>query len=294
MEAIRQATVLFADVSESTKLYETAGDAAAHAAILGCLEQLKMAAERSGGRVVKTIGDAVLALFPTPDTAASGACAMHTAVEALPAVGETRLGVRIALHSGKVIDFAGDLFGDTVNIASRLAEQAGKGQILTSQETAELLGPAIRSFTRRLYTVQLKGKSDELELCEIVWRRADDVTNFRGFRAPGRPVSAVLRLRLGEHEVLRRRQFDSVTLGRNPDCGLVVHEEMASRQHCSIERRLDKFVLRDHSTNGTYVTVAGDSEVLLQREEFTLRRNGWISLGQSRTLSKAVVEYFCE
>ncbi len=55
-DANRPATVLFADVSESTKLYETAGDAIAQAAISRCLEAMKRAAEATGGRVVKTAG----------------------------------------------------------------------------------------------------------------------------------------------------------------------------------------------------------------------------------------------
>src|ERR1044071_1446014 len=51
----RLATVLFADVSDSTKLYETLGDKIAHAAIGGCIEAMKRATQAAGGRVVKTI-----------------------------------------------------------------------------------------------------------------------------------------------------------------------------------------------------------------------------------------------
>jgi class 3 adenylate cyclase len=60
------------------------------------------------------------------------------------------------------------------------------------------------------------------------------------------------------------------------------------------ERRQDKFVLKDHSSNGTFVTAEGDIEILLQREEFTLRKHGWIAFGQSRAGTSEVVEYFCE
>ena len=69
-EQSRETTVLFADVSGSTKLYETIGDAAAHEAIARCLGKLREAAEKSGGRLVKTIGDEVMVLFPGPDAAA--------------------------------------------------------------------------------------------------------------------------------------------------------------------------------------------------------------------------------
>src|SRR2546430_7640214 len=70
MEESRQTTVLFADVSGSTKLSETAGDAAALTAIGRCIERMRKAAESTGGRVGKTIGDQIMALFPSPGAAA--------------------------------------------------------------------------------------------------------------------------------------------------------------------------------------------------------------------------------
>ena len=69
---------------------------------------------------------------------------------------------------------------------------------------------------------------------------------------------------------------------------------MASRLHCTIERRQSKFVLADHSTNGTYLTPEGDAEILLQREEFTLGKHGWIACGQQRASTTEVIEYFCD
>jgi predicted component of type VI protein secretion system len=69
---------------------------------------------------------------------------------------------------------------------------------------------------------------------------------------------------------------------------------MASRRHCTIERRQDKWILKDHSTNGTFVTLEGDEELLLQREELTLRKHGWIACGQSRASTKEVVEFFVD
>jgi adenylate cyclase len=80
----RQATVLFADVSGSTKLYEVAGDATALEAISSCLAAARRATESAGGRVVKTIGDEVMAVFPAPDAAATAAADMQGHIDALP------------------------------------------------------------------------------------------------------------------------------------------------------------------------------------------------------------------
>jgi len=294
MEDSRQTTVLFADVSGSTKLYETAGDAAALTAIGRCIERMRKAAESTGGRVVKTIGDEIMALFPSPDAAAGAASEMHATIEQLPEVGGTRLGVRVGFHSGPVIQRDDDVFGDTVNMAARLVEQAGKGQIIISHETAELFSPAFRMFTRPLYSIQVKGKAEEVLLCEVMWRPVEDRTTVAGYRPKARAPAAVLRLKYRDTEVARRRDNDSITVGRDQGCGLVVADQKASRQHCTIDRRQDKWVLKDHSTNGTYVTAEGDSEMLLQREELTLRKHGWIAFGQPRSGATEVVEYFCD
>jgi len=127
-ERSRQTTVLFADVSGSTQLYETAGDDAAHDAIGLCIGRLSQAAASTGGRVLKTMGDEVMVLFPTADAAANGASEMHAAVDTLPPVYGTKLGVRIGFHSGPVIQRDNDVFGDTVNLAARLVDQAQKGR----------------------------------------------------------------------------------------------------------------------------------------------------------------------
>src|SRR5437899_2968655 len=120
-------------------------------------------------------------------------------------------------------------------------------------------------------------------------RRGDGALPERG-RGGGR----------GRHDARRRRRAaggrrenESVTLGRESGCGLTVADHLASRRHCTIERRQDKWVLKDHSSNGTFVTVEGDAEIMLQREEMMLRRSGWISLGHPRAEGGEAVEYSC-
>jgi len=292
----RVTTVLFADVSGSTRLYETEGDAAALDAIGRCIERLSQAAESIGGRVLKTIGDEVMVLFPTPDAAASAASEMHAAVDTLPPVNGTKLGVRIGFHSGPVIQRDNDVFGDTVNLAARLVNQAQKGQIVTSRETVQQLSPALRASTRRLYAITIKGKADRDrgDLCEIEWRPVSDATNDPGPRPEARSAAAALRLNYRDLQLVRRRQNDSIIIGRDTSCGLVIPSQNVSRLHCTIVRRHDSFVLRDHSTNGTFVTVDGDGEILLQREDMALRRHGWLALGEPRAETAEVVAYLVD
>ena len=294
MDQARQVTVLFADVSGSTKLYESEGDTAAMEAIARCIAQMRRTVESSAGRVVKTIGDEVMAVFPTPDAAAFAASSMQSAIDALPLAGATKLGIRIGFHCGPVIQNDNDIFGDTVNLAARLVEQAGSSQIIMSRETSDLLGPMFRSFKRPLYAIHVKGKAEEVGLCELIWRHADDQTMFSAAHASAKPKPLELRLKYGDREITRRRDNDSISIGRDIASGLVVDDDMASRQHCTIERRQNIFVLRDHSTNGTYVTVEGDAELLVRRSEVTLRKHGWIAFGRPRGPGVEVAEFFCD
>jgi adenylate cyclase len=290
----RQATVLFADVSGSTRLYETAGDTAALAAITQCLAAMRQATEAAGGRVVKTIGDEVMAIFPGPDAAVAAAAEMQAKTEALPEVAGTRIGLRIGFHYGPVLQQDNDVFGDTVNLAARLVSQAQKSEIITTSETASQLAPVFRSMVRHLHAITVKGKSEEVELAEIIWRSDVNATTFVRNRVKSKAAGGTLRLKYHIREVVRRRDGDAVVIGRDAGCGLVIDDDMASRQHCTVERRGDKYVLKDHSTNGTYVTLEGDTELFLQREELTLRKHGWIAFGQPRAGTTEVVEFFCD
>jgi adenylate cyclase len=286
--------VLFADLAGSTKLYESAGDVTALAAIEQCIGRLRQATESEGGRTVKTIGDGVMALFPAPEAAAKAAVKMHVAIEVLPAIGEKKLALRIGLHSGPVIDRGDDLFGDTVNVASRLLGEAIRGQILLSEGSAALLGTVLHNWVRRLYSVQIKGKAEHIALFELVWRQSADLTALAGVDVVKRDPYPVLRLRYGNKKLVFHPRSDALIIGREAGCDLLIAEVKASRQHCTIERHQYDFVLKDHSTNGTYVTVEGDSEVLLRRQQFILRRRGWIAFGSSRDVATEIVEFLFE
>lgn len=281
MTSPSESAVLFADVTGSTRLYETAGNTAASAAIRRCLDTLRATAEASAGRVVKTIGDAVLVLFSTATDAAIAAAKMHLAVEAIPSPDGSHFGVRIAFQWGPVVHDNGDVFGDTVNLAYRIGEHARAGQTLTSAETAARLAPIVRSSARRLHPVQVKGKAAPVELWELVWRQGPDVTDLASrtssfaSREPGALV-----LRHGNLSVTMRAGAPPIVIGRDLGCNIVIASPKASRQHCTVERRLDRFILLDHSTNGTFVTVEGEMEVVLHREPITLRRRGWIAFGE--------------
>lgn len=289
-----QAAILFADVSGSTKLYELAGDTVAHAAIEKCVNLMREKTAAAQGRVVKTIGDEVMSWFPTADAAADAAIEMQLAIAQLPPVGNTQLGIRVGFNYGAVVERDGDVFGDAVNLAARLAEVATKGQIITARDTVMLMAPILKAATRAITAIQVKGKAQEIQVYELMWQQSGDMTTLASHKSVYRPTNAKLRLVVQADEVILSAKRPAIALGRDPSADLVIRERMASRAHGKIERRLDKFILTDHSANGTFVTVEGDREIVLRREEFTLRGHGWIAFGQSRTTASDVVEFFCE
>ncbi|HEX5767554.1 MAG TPA: adenylate/guanylate cyclase domain-containing protein [Burkholderiales bacterium] len=289
-----EAAVLFADVSGSTKLYETAGNAVAHAAVESCVNIMRQKTVAAKGRVIKTIGDEVMAAFRSADDAADAAIEMQLAISQLPPVGNNTLGVRIGFNYGPVVETGGDVFGDAVSLASRLAALATKGQIITARETVMMLSPILKANTRAITTIQVKGRSQEVQVYELMWQQSEDMTTLASHKGVFKPRNTTLRLRMQDMEMVLSAERPSLAMGRDPSADLIIRERMASRAHGKIERRLDKFVLTDHSANGTFVTIEGDKEIVLRREEFTLRGHGWIAFGQSRSGATDVVEFFCE
>ena len=295
MEPSRETTVLFAAIVGAGDLREKAGEKAAHEALERCQFRLGQAAASCGARLMKSTADKVMVLAATPDAAADAASTMHLAMEKLPKTAEVKLAVGIGFHFGPVVQKGDEVFGDTVNLASRLCEQAGGGQIILTEWTAKLLSPLYRAWLRNLEATQIKGRSDETALRELVWRADDNATALVRQRPEDeKPAQVVLRLTYRGRTLERRREKDAISIGRGEDCGLVVADEQASRHHCTIERRKDKFVLVDVSTNGTYVTVEGEKEVLLQREDFVLRKRGSITLGTPLVAAADGVEFDVE
>jgi len=289
----RETTVLFADLIGASDLYTKAGDAAGGEAIKACVERLRKAVYDcgGGGRVVHVKGDKVMVLLSSPDVAADSAVAMHSAMEDLPAVKGTKLALGIGFHHGPVIQKDNDVFGDTVNLAARLVEQAANGQIITTEDTGNRLAPLYRAWMRKLYSIEIRGRSGEVALCELVWRADDSATQYARNRASETGAKSALTLRYKGQKIVRRREKEMITIGREDTCGLVITENDASRQHCTIERRKDKFVLSDHSANGTFVTIEGEKEVELQREDFVLSKRGVITFGQPRASATDIVEF---
>jgi adenylate cyclase len=271
--------VLFADITGSAKLYETLGDAEALATVERCLAIIRKACVDSGGKVVKTIGDEVMAVFPSADGAARAATDMQSHVSMQRTSRGAPIAIHVGFNFGPVLEEGNDFFGDTVTVAARLSNLARGGQVFTCAPTVALLAPALRARTRSQQAHTVKGKQKDIDLFELVWQETEDELTALSTHVKLRP--AHLSLHHGERTIELSETVPQLSIGRDLTNDVVLADRKASRMHARIERRRDKFVLIDHSSNGTYVIVDNETEIALRREELVLRNRGHISFGHA-------------
>jgi len=277
----RNLCVLFADVAGSTRLYERLGDAEALHAVERCLNRVERVITAYKGRVIKTIGDEIMAVFDSAEDGMQAACDMQQRVEDLPPISGVKLSIRVGFHFGPAIEDKNDVFGDTVNVAARMTALAKGGQIITTGEAIAQLPLLLRESSREIDAIAIKGKSEAMHVCEVLWQEGEDLTMKSGTSIATAPPPPPLRLRLrhDNKEITLDAAHPAVTFGRDLGCDVVIRDPRASRSHGRVELRRDKFMLVDQSTNGTFVTFQGEAEFVLKREETFLRNRGRIVFG---------------
>ena len=275
-------TILFADVCGSTKLYETLGDSVARDTVAKCVSIMGEETQRQSGRVVKTIGDEVMSVFEDPSAAADAAGGMQERISSGLVVQGKSIAIRVGFHFGPVIvETDGDVYGDAVNTAARMAGQAKAGQILTTAATVDLMSDIWKASTRQIDRAAVKGKKDEIDMIEILWQREDVTRMSTSFKpATAAAKKAKLMLRYRDQSVEVNESNSSVVMGRADENDLVVKNTLISRLHARIEYRKGNFVLVDQSINGTYVRTSGGEELFVRRDNYPIKGSGIIGLGQ--------------
>lgn len=146
---VKDVTLLFTDLKGSTALYERIGDLQAFALVRAHFDRIANAVQRNNGAVVKTIGDAVMAVFVSPIDAVRAALRMQAEIERFNQEHGVRdLILKIGIHSGASIavtlNESLDYFGQTVNVAARVQAYAEADEICLTDEVLE--APSVREF----------------------------------------------------------------------------------------------------------------------------------------------------
>jgi class 3 adenylate cyclase len=284
--------VLFADISGSTRLYEMLGNALAADCVALLLGIMRGSVLGCGGRVVQTIGDEILCVFPTASAAAQAAVEMQSRVEMQEPVAGQRLQIHVGLEFGAVLEKGQDIFGDCVNVAARMVKLAQPSQIIAGGECVAALGEPMKAQTRALDRLQIKGRQQEVDVYEVLWRQGEDMTYMASQPPASKRARVQLRLRHNGKDVVVGPGREQIRLGRESSSDVVIADRKASREHARIERRRDKFVLIDVSSNGTFVTFHGEPEMAVKREEVLLHGRGSISFGHPYSADPTEVAAF--
>lgn len=167
----RDVAVMFTDIKGSTAYFERFGDIAGVMMVHQCTELLKKQIAKHDGTFIKSIGDAVMAMFEDCASAVRAGVDMQLALKHYNAfrAPEEQIRVRIGLNYGNGIVRSNDVFGDVVNVASRVESVAQPEQILISgsvQERVTSLGLFSINYLGRF---ALKGKEGSTDLFEVVW-----------------------------------------------------------------------------------------------------------------------------
>lgn len=293
----REQSVLFADVCGSTALFEQLGDIEARALISDVLGRLASITADHDGRVVKTIGDEVMCTLPDASAALRASILMQRAISTDPGFLQKRVAIRVGFHHGQTLAEDGDVFGDAVNVAARMAGLAKREEVVTTAATVAAAGDAALE-TRALGKIRVKGKLLPIETCEVLWQEdlggVTVISQVLQVDDDQREEQA-LELEYGDETWTLKALSPPARLGRDPASKIVVDHDWVSRNHAKIEFRSGGFVIIDRSTNGSFVQTEGEREFCLHRDELRLRSAGRLSLGRSveSTPSEAIVRWRC-
>src|SRR5579863_7256823 len=230
--------ILFADVVGSTRLYDVMGDLRARDMVSICIDVMRSATEQRQGTVIKTMGDEVMATFPSADAALNAAAQMQQQISnhaGLKVEGQP-VAIRIGCHYGPVMLENRDVFGAAVHTANRMTSQAKAGQIMTTAATVDKLSPEWRAACRQIDVATLKGQGNEVVIYAVLWQTEDITSMVPGIASDSRTARTTTRLRLKceDQELLVDERHSSITIGRAEDNDVVVKGNLISRLHARI------------------------------------------------------------
>ena len=284
-----EVTVVFADLTGSTGVFEALGNAKATQAITRLTDWMGKVCTSRRGHVVKNLGDGVLMVFVQNSDAVEAVTEMQRAhterIKTWP--DKLKMRLQVGLARGEVIEQGGDYFGDAVNVASRLSDLSGPDQILgTDTVINELPSDTLVRF-RSLGAMDIRGRNEACMVYRVEWQN-EVLTDFFTVPAGLTPTpftkivpqaGAIVMSWLDVEATFTSAQLP-MHIGRVAEAQFIVNDPRVSRLHAKIIWRAGKFYLEDVSSYGTWVRFAGgDAVVALRRQECVLLVGGEIALG---------------
>jgi class 3 adenylate cyclase len=284
--------IVFADIVDSTLMYERLGDTRAKQLITDLEDIITDVVTETGGHVVEVVGDEVMSRYDNAADAVTGACLIQVRVDEYANRSDMPLSARIGIHYGPAIIEGGRMYGDSVNVAARIAAIAQSQQIITSEQVVQNLSSEQKQIARQFDKVKVKGKQEKMVIYDLLWR-VEDVTFMHTSPLTQSTAPRILTLEYQNRSIQFLPQQGSIHIGRESHNELVVTAAAASRTHAVIEYSRGKYVLSDISTNGTYLTTQNQQSLYLRRETVPLLGSGKIGLGEPVSAgNKHVIRYY--
>lgn len=298
-----KSTVVFTDLHGSTGAFESLGNVRATAVITRILDQITSLVIAHQGKVVKKLGDGVMAVFGHAGSALDFAVQVQR-VHSRYVFSSDRhvsLPIKIGIAFGETEFTSDDYYGDAVNVAARLCDLAGPNQIWASRGSVDLRSLKKGVSVRDVGDIAIRGRSENCEVLQVEWKE-DEHSDFLTMQAQivvgslsgkdvlGKQVDLVFR-----DKRVTFRSFDlPAQIGRVKNAEFVVADPRVSRMHARLIWRNGGVLVEDLSTYGTWVRFADDltGEILLRRDECVLHGSGELSLGASFSDSSAPVVNF--
>lgn len=254
-------------------------------------KRIRRSVESHGGRLVDYQGSKLMAFFNDGATAFKSAIEIHHRVAALPPHSGFPLGIGVGLCAGHRTREGRYFPAEGDNPAASLSVAAQPGQILLSVPRRARLFPWLDHAGERLPDVILNCGKRRLGVFQVPAQEQERMTLSMALADAGDGAGR-LQLRFRGAEMVLDENQPITRIGRLPGNDLVVRAARCSREHGRIERRLDRFVFVDQSTNGTFVTLEKQNEVLVHHKEILLFGRGQLSFGGSALAKGAEVLRF--
>lgn len=285
-------TVLFADICRSTVLFDKLGDQDALKLIMKALELAGQIVTEQNGTIIGTIGDEIMCTFISPEEALIAARQIHKMMQQNTLMQSNQLAMRVGINSGTVVSLSNSVYGDTVNIAARLAQQAKANQSLVSSSTIASIDEILRDQIRHIGQINLRGKAGAVEVHELLETDTEEEITEVSTNKKLVTRSFLMTARYRTREMRFDPMLIRFLFGRGQDCDQTIDHPTISREHAEILYRNGQFLLRDFSTNGSLV-IQGDSTEQLHRSSLELKGHGEIYLGRTLGQEDFCIEFTC-
>lgn len=291
-ESAGDLTVLFADICRSTDLFDKLGDQLALDLIMEALQLVRNIATENHGNVISATGDEVMCTFSVAEDALITAKQIHLMLRDSTSLQKHHIMMRVGINSGTAIRASNSVYGDTVNIAARLAQQAKANQSLVSSATIATVSEKFSDQFRLVDQINMQGKPGAIEVHELL--ETGDKEQVTEVSSTGEITKRSF-LMTASYQT-RNMRFTPMLVrfvfGRNMTCNQVIDHPTISREHAEFIYRNGRFVLRDFSTNGS-VVIQNHNIEQLRRSSTVLKGEGKIYLGKTSHQPEFCIKFSC-